>query len=235
MYRVIAIIGGALALAACSTPNWLSLDAFKPAPVDGHRRLRVRAAGRRRQGLERPDLQDALRARTCRPTQPLDRDLHACRLSSPRPTQLERRSVSTGEPPQLRPNPVYAELTAGRRRSRSAARPGSRSPKKPAAKKPVAAKKPAAEGRAATPAAAAPAAAPAPTSRARACGILALACAAAAAALIRDVQSQTARAIARAVCIPALGWTLWLRSVRVPTCMTSGAQIPLAGYVDGPA
>src|SRR5665647_1463162 len=34
MYRVIMIVGGALALAACSsTPDWMNLDALKPAPI----------------------------------------------------------------------------------------------------------------------------------------------------------------------------------------------------------
>ena len=34
MYRVIAIVLGGLALAACSsTPDWMSLDALKPAPA----------------------------------------------------------------------------------------------------------------------------------------------------------------------------------------------------------
>ena len=35
MYRVIAIVGGALALAACSSTSsdWLSLDGLKPGPV----------------------------------------------------------------------------------------------------------------------------------------------------------------------------------------------------------
>ena len=34
MYRVIAIVSGGLALAACSsTPDWVNLDALKPAPV----------------------------------------------------------------------------------------------------------------------------------------------------------------------------------------------------------
>src|SRR5512135_3345306 len=34
MYRVLAIVGGALALAACSsTPDWMNLDALKPAPL----------------------------------------------------------------------------------------------------------------------------------------------------------------------------------------------------------
>ena len=34
MYRVIAIVIGGLALAACSsTPDWLNLDALKPAPI----------------------------------------------------------------------------------------------------------------------------------------------------------------------------------------------------------
>src|SRR5664280_2888977 len=34
MYRVIAIVIGGLALAACSsTPDWMNLDALKPAPM----------------------------------------------------------------------------------------------------------------------------------------------------------------------------------------------------------
>src|SRR5487761_2647182 len=34
MYRVTAIVCGGLALAACSsTPDWMNLDALKPAPI----------------------------------------------------------------------------------------------------------------------------------------------------------------------------------------------------------
>ena len=33
MYRVVAILGGALTLAACSSAEFGNLDAFKPAPV----------------------------------------------------------------------------------------------------------------------------------------------------------------------------------------------------------
>ena len=50
MYRVIAIVVGGLALAACSSnPDWLNLDALKPAPIMDTVRFESDAAGRRGQ------------------------------------------------------------------------------------------------------------------------------------------------------------------------------------------
>jgi hypothetical protein len=158
MYRVIAIIGGALTLAACSTAEFGSLDAFKPAPVMDTVSFETEPAG--------ADVKVS-NGQTCKSpcalALPTDQPLNVTFSLAGYETESEALApvVSTGEPPRLRPNPVTAELTP------ATAKPKGRTTRKPvakklAAKKPVAAKKPAPKA-AATPAAAAPAAAPAPT------------------------------------------------------------------------
>jgi hypothetical protein len=158
MYRVIAIIGGALTLAACSTAEFGSLDAFKPAPVMDTVSFETEPAG--------ADVKVS-NGQTCRSpcalALPTDQQLNVTFSLAGYETESETLAplVSTGEPPRLRPNPVTAELTpaTAKPKGRTTRKPVA---KKPAAKKPVAAKKPAPKA-AATPAAAAPAAAPAPT------------------------------------------------------------------------
>jgi hypothetical protein len=157
MYRVLAILGGAVALAACSsTPDWMNLDGLKPGPT-----LDTVSFESEPPGAEAK----ASNGQTCRTPCSLALPIDAASSVTftlngylPETERLEA-ITTTGEPPRLRPNPVVVELTPG-------APPVA---KKPAAKKPVA-KKPArpkpAAAAAPAPAAAAPpaqAAAPWPT------------------------------------------------------------------------
>jgi len=152
MYRVLAIFGGALALAACSsTPDWMNLDGLKSGPS-----LDTVSFESEPPGAEAK----ASNGQTCRTPCSLALPVDAASSVTftlngylPETEKLEA-ITATGEPPRLRPNPVVVELTPG-------APPGAKKPpaKKPAAKKP-AAKKPAA--------AAVPAPAPAPAAPAQA-------------------------------------------------------------------
>ena len=145
MYRVIAIFGGALALAACSSsPDWMNLDGFKSGPS-----LDTVSFESEPPGAEAK----ASNGQTCRTPCSLALPIDAASSVTftlngylPETEKLEAIQA-TGEPPRLRPNPVVVELTPG-------APPTA---KKPPAKKPVA-KKPA---RPKPAAAAAPAPAPA--------------------------------------------------------------------------
>ena len=132
MYRVIAIIGGALTLAACSSSSDLfSLDALKPAPAMDTVRFESDPPGAEAK---------ASTGQTC--TTP-------CALALPTSGpvtvtftlagyQPETQSLdvvsNTGSPPTLQPNPVSAELTAAapapkakkpvRKRAKTSAKPG---------------------------------------------------------------------------------------------------------------
>jgi len=155
MYRVIAIVGGALALAACSsTPDWMSLDALKPGPVMDTVRFES----------EPPGAEAKIgNGQTCRTPCALAVPADAPQTVTfslngylPETDQLEVINT-TGSPPQLRPNPVLAELQPAPPPPKPVKKPVRRS-KKPTAKKPAAPKPAAAR----TPApAATPAAAPA--------------------------------------------------------------------------
>jgi hypothetical protein len=158
MYRVIAIVGGALALAACSsTPDWMSLDGLKPGPTMDTVRFESEPPG--------ADVK-AASGQTCKTPCALALPADAPQTVTfslngylPETDQLEVIST-TGSAPQLRPNPVLAELQP--------APPAPKPVKKPArrAAKPAAAKKPAAKPAAPKPAAQAPAPAPAPAQQA---------------------------------------------------------------------
>jgi hypothetical protein len=146
MYRVLAIFGGALALAACSsTPDWMNLDGLKPGPS-----LDTVSFESEPPGAEAK----ASNGQTCRTPCSLALPIDTASsvtftLNGYLPeTEKLQTITATGEPPRLQPNPVVVELTPG-------APPVA---KKPPAKKPVA-KKPA---RPKPAAAAAPAAAPPP-------------------------------------------------------------------------
>lgn len=161
MYRVIAIVGGALALAACSsTPEWMSLDSLKPGPSVDTVRFESEPPGAEAKTSN---------GQTCRTP---------CALALPTESPLtvtfsltgylpESETLEpvaqTGNPPSLRPNPVQVELTVAPPQAKSAkprkpaAKPGTKPAAKPVAKKPAA--KPAAQSSAPAPAPA-PAAAP---------------------------------------------------------------------------
>lgn len=129
MYRVLAIAGGALALAACSSsPDWASLDAFKSGPS-----LETVSLESEPPGAEAK----ASNGQTCRTPCALALPVDAASsvtftLNGYQP-ETEKLEViqTTGEPPRLRPNPVVVELTPG-------SAPVAKKPaKKPAAKKPA--------------------------------------------------------------------------------------------------
>jgi len=151
MYRVIAIVGGALALAACSsTPEWMSLDGLKPGPTMDTVRFESEPPG--------ADVKTAS-GQTCKTPCALALPADAPQTVTftlngflPETDQLEVIST-TGSAPQLRPNPVLAELQP--------APPPPKPVKKPRRAAKPAAKKPAAKPAAPKPATAAPAPAPA--------------------------------------------------------------------------
>ena len=152
MYRVIAIVGGALALAACSsTPDWMSLDGLKPGPVMDTVRFESEPPG--------ADVKTAS-GQTCKTPCALALPSDAPQTVTftlngylPETDQLEV-IATPGSTPQLRPNPVLAELQPAPPPPKPVKKPARR---KPAAKKPAAAKPAAAKPVAAKPAAAAPA------------------------------------------------------------------------------
>lgn len=162
MYRVITIIGGALALAACSSnTEFLNLDALKPGPVMDTVRFESEPPG------AEAKTSNGQTCRTpCALALPTDAPLTVTFTLDgyqPESDQLEVINTS-GSPPQLRPNPVLAELTPAPPPPKPVKKkPVRRKPvaKKPAAKKPVA-RKPAAVAPAPAPAAAAPAPAASP-------------------------------------------------------------------------
>jgi hypothetical protein len=141
MYRVLAVIGSALALAACSSnSDWMNLDALKPGPSLDTISLESEPPGAEAK---------ATNGQTCRTPCALALPVDAASsvtftLNGYQPeTEKLEAITSTGEPPRLRPNPVVVEL----------------SPAAPTTAKKPAAKKPAAKKSASKPAAAA---APAP-------------------------------------------------------------------------
>jgi hypothetical protein len=150
MYRVLAFIGGALALAACSSsPDWMNLDALKPGPT-----LDTVSFESEPPGAEAK----ASNGQTCRTPCSLALPVDAASsvtftLNGYQPeTEKLELIQATGEPPRLRPNPVVVELTP-------APPPAPKKPaRKPAPKKPARPKSAAAPA----PAAAAPAQAASP-------------------------------------------------------------------------
>jgi hypothetical protein len=149
MYRVIAILSGGLALAACSsTPDWMSLDALKPAPSMDTVRFESEPPGAEVKTSN---------GQTCRTPCALALPVNAATAVTfalngyqPATENVEPVTVGSGLP-ELRPNPVQVELTpaAPPPKSVKPAKPE----KKPVAKKPAAkpvAKRPAAKKQPAT-------------------------------------------------------------------------------------
>jgi hypothetical protein len=140
MYRVIAIVSGGLALAACSsTPDWMSLDVLKPAPAMDTVNFESVPPGAEAKTSN---------GQTCRTPCALALPANAAMTVTftlegyqPATENIEPTSGGT-ELPTLRPNPVLVELTPA---------PPPLKPVKPV-KKPVA-KKPAAKPAAKKPAA----------------------------------------------------------------------------------
>ena len=141
MYRVLVIAGGAFALAACSTPDWMSFDSLKPGPSLDSVSMESEPPGAEAK---------ASNGQTCRTPCSLALPINApmtitFTLAGYQP-ETERLEVvqSSGDSPRLGPNPVVVEL--------SPAAPAPNVAKKPPAKKP-APKKPARPASAAAPAA----------------------------------------------------------------------------------
>jgi hypothetical protein len=141
MYRVIMIVSGGLALAACSTPDWMSLDALKPAPAMDTVQFESVPPGAEAKTST---------GQTCRTPCSLSLPANATMtvtfmLAGYEPATENIEPVSMGtELPALQPNPVSVELT----------------PAPPAVKPAKPAKKPVAKKRTAKPAAKKPAAKP---------------------------------------------------------------------------
>ncbi len=201
MYRVLAIIGGALALAACSSnPDWMNLDGLKPGPS-----LDTVSFESEPPGAEAK----ASNGQTCRTPCSLALPVDAASsvtftLNGYLPETEELEAITaTGEPPRLRPNPVVVELTPG-------APPAA---KKPPAKKPVA-KKPA---RPKPAAAAAPAPASAPAMRSPGAGGRAMADKPATSAPINGSSGATPRSLESArppIAMANSGQNSYMKQVR---------------------
>jgi len=146
MYRVLAIIGGALTLAACSSTSELgNLDFLKSGPMLDTVRFESEPPG-----ADAKTSNGQTCKTPCALALPVDQPMTVTFTLPGYETQTEQLEVinTAGSPPGLRPNPVVAELTAASGKPSTA--------KKKPAKKPVAKKKPAPKPAAAKPA-------PAPT------------------------------------------------------------------------
>ncbi|HVZ52941.1 MAG TPA: hypothetical protein VG986_13305 [Pseudolabrys sp.] len=158
MYRVIAIVGSALALAACtsSSSDFMNLDAFKPAPAMDSVQFESDPPG------ADAKVSNGQTCRTpCALALPTAAPLTVTFTLNGYQPETETLDViqNTGAPPNLRPNPVSVALTVAPPPAKPAKKPAK---KRPAAKKPAAKPKP---KTAAKPAARKPAApAPAPAS-----------------------------------------------------------------------
>lgn len=131
MYRVIAIIGGALTLAACAGGSDLG-DLFKPAPTMDTVRFESEPPG-----AEAKTSNGQTCKTPCALALPTAAPLTVTFTLAGYQSAIENIEVvtNTGAPPSLRPNPVVVELTAA---------PPPPPAKKPARKRPAAAaKKPA--------------------------------------------------------------------------------------------
>ena len=109
MHRVIVIVTGGLALAACSsTPDWLNLDALKPAPALDTVRFESQPPG------AEAKTSNGQTCRTpCALALPTDAPMTVTfTLNGYQPDSEDIEPVSTGlGSPEMRPNPVQVELT----------------------------------------------------------------------------------------------------------------------------
>jgi hypothetical protein len=109
MYRVIAIVIGGLTLAACSsTPDWMSLDALKPAPVKDTVRFESEPPGAEAKTSDGQTCRTpcALAVATGGPVTVS----FALNGYQPDSETIEPISSNNGFP-EMRPNPVQVELT----------------------------------------------------------------------------------------------------------------------------
>jgi hypothetical protein len=131
MYRVFFVLSSGLLLAACSsTPDWLNLDALKPAPITDSIQFESEPIG------ATATLSTGQSCKTpCSVSVPADAPFSVTfSLAGYQPDTEQVESVLSDGTTRLRPNPVVAELTP--------APPVKPAPvkKKPSKKKPVAAK-----------------------------------------------------------------------------------------------
>lgn len=149
MYRVLFVLSGGLLLAACSsTPDWMSLDALKPAPITESIQFETEPAG------ATATLSTGQNCKTpCAVSVPADKPFSVTfTMAGYQPASEQVETVLMDGTTKLRPNPVSAELTP--------APPAPKPAKKPAPRKKTSAA-PAAKPAAAKPATTT-AAAPAP-------------------------------------------------------------------------
>lgn len=129
MHRVLVIVGGALALAGCSTPDWMSFDTLRPGPSLDTVSLESEPPGAEAK---------ASNGQTCRTpcalALPMDPGMTVTFTLNGYQPESERLDViqATGEAPRLRPNPVVVELTPATAAPKVSKKPPA---KKPAAKK----------------------------------------------------------------------------------------------------
>jgi hypothetical protein len=144
MYRVIAIVGAGLALAACSsTPDWMSLDALKPAPAMDTVRFESVPPG-----AEAKTSSGETCRTPCALALPANAGMTVTFTLNGYLAATEKIEPATAgtELPALRPNPVLVELTPAPPPPKPARSVKKKPAKKPVAKKPAAkpvAKKPA--------------------------------------------------------------------------------------------
>jgi hypothetical protein len=156
MYRVLFVLSGGLLLAACSsTPDWMSLDSLKPAPITESVQFETEPAG------ATATLSTGQNCKTpCSVAVPADKPFSVTfTLTGYQPASEEVESVLVDGSTKLRPNPVSAELTPAPPPPKPAKKPVR---KKTSAAKPAAAAAPKPKTAAAPPPPAASAPAPAP-------------------------------------------------------------------------
>ena len=135
MYRVITIVVGGLTLAACSSnPEWMNLDAFKPAPVVDTVRFESEPPG-----AEATTSTGQTCRTPCALALPVEAPLTVTfTLTGYQPeTETLQPIALSDNPTEMRPNPVLVALTP--------APPPPKPVKKKRTRKPVAKKKPAAQ------------------------------------------------------------------------------------------
>ena len=129
MYRVFAIIGGAFALAACSSsPDWMNLDALKPGPSLDTVSLESEPPGADAKASNGQSCRTP-----CALALPVDAASSVTFTLNGYQPETERLEViqTTGEPTRLRPNPVVVELSPAA--PPSAKKPAKKPPPKRAA------------------------------------------------------------------------------------------------------
>src|SRR5262245_12429527 len=139
MYRVLVVVGGAVALAACSSsPDWMSFGGIMSGPM-----LDTVSFESEPPGAEAT----ASNGQTCRTpcslALPVESPLTVTFTLNGYAPESEKLEMiqATGEPPRFGPNPVVVELSPAAQQPRATKKPPPA--KKPAAKRPAAAAAPA--------------------------------------------------------------------------------------------